>query len=113
MVKTFYLGQCFLTSVESSTGSYHFYGANCITANIWQVNLSHQYPMNCESSFCLNLEVGNSLRIPNSIVFIQKDGSIGTRSDHIIKEKEGSSVTSIRIVEIGQDFLTLDYELAK
>lgn len=113
MVKTFFIGQCFLTSVESSTGSYHFYGANRITSDIWQVNFSHQYPLNCESSFYLNLEVGDSLRIPNSIIFIQKDGSVGARSDHIIKEKEGNKVSSIKIVEIGQDFLTLNYELAK
>ncbi len=113
MVKTFFIGQRFLTSVESSTGSYHFYGANRINSNIWQVNLSHQYPMNNESSFCLNLEPGNTLRIPNSIIFILKDGSVAMRSDQIDKTKGGSNVTFIKIVDIGQDFLTVEYGLVK
>ncbi|MEN6595736.1 MAG: hypothetical protein ABFC31_12405 [Clostridiaceae bacterium] len=107
MVKTVFIGESFLSSGDLSQLYYFFYGANRITATLWQVNFR------CSIPFCLNLEAGNTLRIPKSLIFIQKDGSVGLRSDYVDNWKGHCEVASIKIVDIGQDFLTVEYELAK
>lgn len=121
MVKTFFIGQSFLSRPIGSTwfDYYIFYGANRITANMWQVNFSKERISHfsgnsfVSSPFCLNLEEGNSLRFPDNYIFVQKDGSVDIRCDYSDSKKGCLKVSSIKIADVGQDFLTVEYELAK
>ena len=118
---TVFIGQSFLFQPisENKQEFYTFYGANRLAANTWQVNfskdqISYSSDFNSSSTpFCLNLESGTSLRIPGYSIYKRKDGSLGMNSDYWDNTKGACDVTSIRIIEIGQDFLTLDYVLAK
>lgn len=115
MARTVLIGHAFIFT-DITNEQYYFYGANRITATLWQVNFSQSYSKNNMSfitPFCLNLEVGNSLRFPNAIVYRQKDGSVDLYSGSLINLKGRCEATSIKIVDIGQDFLTIEYELAQ
>lgn len=120
MVKTVFIGQGFLyqrSSKDEYNLYYFFYGANRINANIWQVNLSKGSSgtnMCISTPFCLNLEIGRSLRFFRTAMFMQRDGSVDVFSDSGMDlAKSLCLVSCIRIVDIGHDFLTIEYELAK
>ncbi len=117
MSMTVFIGQRFLLSNSLKRDEeYYFYGANPVTENVWQVNFMHGHSniSTCHSTlFCLNLEVGNSLRFANSTAFMQEDGSIGLRNDYYESSKRSCKIKSIKIVDIGQDFLTVEYEQDK
>lgn len=122
MVKDFYIGQSFLSRVLKDYWFEYcvFYGANRINATTWQVNFSmermEQVGINTNKStpFSLNIEVGTSLRFSGFSIFIEKNGSMSLRSNQFGDLYKGQrTVASVKFVNIGQDFIILEYEFAK
>lgn len=120
MVKTVYIGQSFLSRpfTDGYFDDFTFYGANHLHASTWQINFGKEQKwydgrhINNSSLFSLNIDVGISLRFSDSYVYIQKDGSVETRKDHLDRSNGiCKKVASIRVVDVGQDFLTIEYEI--
>lgn len=120
MIVTRFIGQPFLTCFIGNYvyNEYFFYGADRVSDNSWQVNFDREQVCNWEyknttSIFRLNIKVGSTLRIPGYYIYIHKDGSIGTRSDSSIHFDQGQRlVSSIKFIDIGQDFIKIEYSLA-
>lgn len=116
-----FIGQTFLSHKFRDTWleDLNFYGANHITANSWQVSFSKEVyefdkGISLSTPFLLNIDEGSSLRIPDYFVYKQKDGSIGTHHAYIMDYTKGQlPVSSVKFVRIGQDFIEVEYRLAK
>lgn len=122
MKNTVIIGQTFLVR-DWLNRNYHsnlvFYGCSQCGNNIWKVNIGKEIgdysgiiEENSSGTFCINVQIGNELRFHDYYIYIQKSGDVGFRGDYITDSQKGRrSVTSIKILDIGRDFMTIEYRI--
>ena len=120
MIVTRFIGQPFLSwfTGDYTYNEYFFYGANQINNNSWQIHFDkeevHNYSYrNLTPIISLNIEVGSTLRIPGYYIYIHKDGNVSNRSDSSLYYDKGQHlVSSVKFIDIGRDFIKIEYDLA-
>ncbi len=122
MKNTVIIGQTFLVR-DWKNRNYHsnlvFYGSSRCGDDTWKVNIGKEigdYSGIIEESisgtFCIDVQVGNELRFHDYYIYIKKNGDVGFRSDYITESQKGRrSVVSIKIIDIGKDFMTIEYRV--
>ena len=122
MVNTFFIGHSFLSRplADFWFDYYTFYGANYLSGSTWQINFCKErrcytsIDAKISSPFCVNVDVGGSLRFADVSIYIEKDGSMSLRGNQFGDLYKGQrKVNSLRFNQIGQDFITVEYELTK
>lgn len=122
MTSTYIIGQPFLVR-DWLNRSYHsnlvFYGCNKVNNDHWKANICKEIgdfsgiiEENISGAFCIDVQVGDVLRFYDYYIYIQKNNKIGFRSEYFTDNRRGRrSVESIKILDLGQDFITIEYKL--